>query len=74
MSNIEKVKSARDALKQRLLEKVDQLDDFLTQKTRRIKVSKLLDECTDIKHQIAEKTAKLTESESEAVCKEATDV
>ena len=57
---------ARDALKQKLLEKVDQLDDFLTQKTRRTKISKMLDECIDLQHQIAEKTAKLTENEGEA--------
>ena len=73
-STSEKLTQARDSLKHKLFERVEQLDEFVKQKHRRTKVSKLFDECNDLHHQIAEKTAKLLESEDEGVCKEATEV
>ena len=72
MSTVEKLTQSRDHLKQKFFERVGQLDELVVQKHRRTKVSKFFDECNDLHHQIADKTAKLLESEEEAICNEAT--
>ena len=72
MSTVEKLTQSRDLLKQNFSERVGQLDELVVQKHHRTKVSKFFDEGNDLHHQIADKTAKLLESEEEATCNEAT--
>ena len=71
MSTVEKLTQTRNLLKQKRFERVEQLDELVVLKHRRTKISNLFDECNDLHHQIADKTAKLLKSEEEANCNEA---
>ena len=71
VSVMEKTVASRDKIVSQLYERLEQLEELLKNQARRTKVSRLVDDCVDLKSKVSERNEILMSSNVEAVVSEA---
>ena len=71
VSVMEKTVASRDKIVSQLYERLEQLEELLKNQARRTKVSRLVDDCVDLKSKVSERNEILMSSNVQAVVSEA---